>query len=126
MNPQLPIKIAIIAALAGLALILVLPTRGSRRSAIRRLLLLALFAAAAFAVIFPDSITSVALVVGVGRGTDLLLYGFIVVLLGQMLTSSRHYRAQERHITALATRQALADARVPSEHDSPGESPQTN
>lgn len=113
MDMQLPIKLLLIAALSGLALVLVMPTRGSRQSAIRRLSLLALFVAAALAVVFPDALTTVASLLGVGRGTDLLLYGFIVVLLGQMLTTSRHYRAQERHITELARRQALDAARVP-------------
>ncbi|HQD98109.1 MAG TPA: DUF2304 domain-containing protein [Propionicimonas sp.] len=113
MDAQLPIKILLIAALAAFALILILPTRGSRQSAIRRLALLVLFAIAVFAVIIPDALSTVAAMLGIGRGTDLLLYGFIVVLLGQMLTTSRHYRAQERHITELARRQALESARVP-------------
>lgn len=113
MDTQLPIKILLIAVLAAFALILILPTRGSRQSAIRRLALLALFAIAVFAVIVPDALSTVATMLGIGRGTDLLLYGFIVVLLGQMLTASRHYRAQERHITELARRQALDAVRVP-------------
>ena len=113
MDAQLPIKIVLIAALAAFALVMILPTRGSRRSAMRRLALLALFGVAVFAVIVPDALTSVASILGIGRGADLLLYGFIVVLLGQMLTTSRHYRAQERHLTELARRQALDAARVP-------------
>jgi hypothetical protein len=113
MDSQLPIKILIIAILLGFAVVLFLPARGSRSSAIRRLTLLCMVFLAVLAVVFPSFLSDIASFVGVGRGTDLLLYGFIVVLIGQMLSQSRHRRVQEQNITELARREAIRTAQAP-------------
>jgi hypothetical protein len=44
----------------------------------RRMSLCLLLAAAAVAITFPPLVTDLANIVGVGRGTDLVLYGFVV------------------------------------------------
>ena len=58
---------------------------GARHQAIRRLLLGGFVLLAVFAVLFPSVLTSVANVLGVGRGTDLLLY----ILVGQLVPRLR-------------------------------------
>jgi len=62
--------------------------------------------------------------VGVGRGTDFLLYALVIAFLAQILSSFRRNSARERQITHLARRIALdnapeppADARLTAETD---------
>lgn len=115
MDAQLPIKILIIIVLVGFVGFLLLPSRGSRSSAIRSIILMFMAVFAVFAVVFPSLLSSIAGFLGVGRGTDLLLYGFIFVLIGQMLTTSRRRRSQELQITKLARREAIHTARLPAQ-----------
>lgn len=51
---------------------------GALSLAARRLALSVLLAGAAVAITFPPLVTRLANLVGVGRGTDLVLYGFVV------------------------------------------------
>jgi hypothetical protein len=48
--------------------------------------------------------------VGVGRGTDLLLYATILVVLGFMVTSYLRTRDLQRQVTVLSRRLALDEA----------------
>ncbi len=113
MPDQIVIKVALIAFFVGFAVILLLPTGGARRSAIRRLTLLTLLALASLAVAFPSILSDLATAAGVGRGTDLLLYGLIIVFLGSSLASAGRARLAERQITELARRIALLEADQP-------------
>jgi hypothetical protein len=110
MDNQLVIKIILIVVFAVLALFLLVPTRGSRHVAIRRLTMLALFAVAVVAIVFPGATTAVAHAMGVGRGADLLLYGLIIVFVGNSIIVQRRHRQLEDQITTLARRIALIEA----------------
>jgi small membrane protein len=107
-NNQLVIKIALIIAAAVFALFLLLPGRGVRHIALRRLSMLALFAIALLAIIFPQLINGIANLMGVGRGADLLLYGLIIVFVGNSIVAQRRHRLLESEITKLARSIALA------------------
>jgi len=50
---------------------------------------------------------------GVGRGTDFLLYALVIAFLAQILSSFRRNSARERQITHLARRIALDNAPEP-------------
>ncbi|MCL2516814.1 MAG: DUF2304 domain-containing protein [Microbacteriaceae bacterium] len=113
MESQLVIKVILIAAFAAFAVFLMLPGRGARHLAIRRLTMVVVLALTVFAVIFPNMLNDVAHAVGVGRGADLLLYGLIVVFLGNTLLQQRRSRHIEREITLLARRLAIAEAELP-------------
>ena len=117
MQDQIVIKIALIAFFVGFAIVLLLPTGGARRSAIRKLTLLGLLALAVVAVIFPSIPSELARVTGVGRGTDLLLYGAIVVFMGSSIAGAARSRLAERQITELARKIALLEADKP--HNNP-------
>lgn len=106
-NSQIIIKILLIAVAAVFAVILLMPVKGARRMAVRRLTSLALFAAAVVAIAFPQLINDLAQMVGVGRGTDLLLYGLIVVFVGNAVSTGAHHRQLQRDITLLARNAAL-------------------
>ena len=120
---QLIIKIALIAVLAIVGLLLVVPGRGARGQAIQRLsLLLALFLGV-LAVIFPDATTSVANFLGIGRGVDLLFYASIVAAIGYVVTTTLRLRKADRDFTLLARKVALLEANLREGHDTLPEPP---
>ena len=110
---QLVIKILLIVIFAAFAVFLMLPGRGARHLAIRRLVMLALLVLLVLAVIFPSSVTAVAQLLGVGRGTDLLLYALFVVFIGNSLLMQRRHRKTEQEITQLARQLAIMRAPAP-------------
>ena len=109
-NGQFVIKVILVLAFAAFAVFLMLPGRGVRHAAIRRLIMVGLLAVTVLAVIFPVAVNQVAHFVGVGRGTDLLLYGLIVVFIGNSILVQRRYRNTERQITELARQLAILQA----------------
>lgn len=113
MANQIVIQVLLIAAFAVFAVILVLPGRGARRLAVRRLTLLLAFLAAVLAVVFPEFVNGLANLLGVGRGTDLILYALVVVFIGNSIASAAQNRQLHREITQLARATALRDARKP-------------
>ena len=113
-NGQFVIKVILVLAFAAFAVFLMLPGRGVRHAAIRRLVMVGLLAVTVLAVVFPSVVTEVAHFVGVGRGTDLLLYGLIVVFIGNSILVQRRYRNTERQITELARQIAILQAPAPA------------
>lgn len=104
--------------LCGIAVVAAAALRraGARHQAIRRLALVCFGAFAVTSIVFPDIWNALAHLVGVGRGTDLLLYGTIMVLLGYMATSYVRFRDLETRFTKLARRIALDEVPVPGRH----------
>jgi hypothetical protein len=119
MESQLVIKVILIVAFAAFSVFLMLPGRGARHVAIRRLVMLLVLALTVLAVIFPSLLNQVAHAVGVGRGADLLLYGLIVVFIGNTLLQQRRSRHIEQQLTLLARRLAIAEAQTPAVQASP-------
>ena len=68
------IKVLLIAALAARGVHAVHGRRTALSLLVRRALMLAASPPASVAVLVPDAVTDVAQAVGVGRGTDLVLY----------------------------------------------------
>lgn len=110
---QLLIKILIVAGLIAIAARVIIPSRGSRSTAVRRLLLLGFFGTAIYAVFNPDSLSAIASLLGVGRGSDLLLYALIVVFLGNLLSATRKLNMTNANLTVLARDQAINSAQAP-------------
>ena len=106
---MLAIQVLIILAIVLLA-VRFLPSTGQRSQAVRRVLLALLGLFAVFSVLFPETWTRLAELVGVGRGTDLLLYGLTIAFLGYVATSYVRFRALESTVTKLARRIALDEA----------------
>jgi hypothetical protein len=113
LSNQFVIQAILIAAFFIFAIVLVLPGRGARRLAVRRLALLLAFFAAVVAVAFPTLINDLANLLGVGRGTDLILYVLVVVFVGNSIASAAQNRQLHREITHLARVIALRDAKPP-------------
>jgi hypothetical protein len=78
-----------------------------------RLAVLGLLAAGALFVINPDLSTQLAHSVGVGRGTDLLLYLFCLASITVFLKLYKKHRTVEEKLTEVARQVALLGAQGP-------------
>lgn len=107
------IKILLISFIVLICLVLVMPGRGARRLAIRRIALLFVGLAGVLAVAFPEIVNTLANYIGVGRGTDLILYVLVVVFVGNSISSSLRARQLEAQITILARSIAIEGAQKP-------------
>ena len=81
-----------------------------RRNVIGRLFFMAQFVVGALFVIFPDLSTKVAHCIGVGRGTDLLLYFLIVLFYMTVLFFIAAIRRIEQRQTAIFRQMAIQSA----------------
>ena len=89
---------------------------GQKALAVRRLGLLALAAFAIWSILDPGIWSRLAGLVGVGRGTDLILYGLVVAFFGYMVTTYKRFRDMEIRYTRLARRIALDETPGPTRH----------
>ncbi len=112
-NHQFYIQAALILAVIAVGWMMLRTPGGARHQAARRLATLAFVVFAIVAIAFPSVMTAIAHRLGVGRGTDLLLYAMVVAFLAQILSSFRRNGARERQITQLARRIALDNAPEP-------------
>jgi hypothetical protein len=106
------IKLVLLAAIAVVGLYAV---RGSRRAMHRviwRGYVVAIFAAAAASILDPAIVSWVALRLGVGRGTDLLLYILVVSFMLVSVILFRRLADLERKYVVLARTLAINEARV--------------
>lgn len=94
---------------------------GQRNQAVRRLGILALAAFAIVSILAPELWTKVASVVGIGRGTDLLLYMLVVAFFSFTVTSYKRWREMELRITRLARLVAISSATRPADSTSHAE-----
>lgn len=83
---------------------------GARTQAVRRLGLLVFGAFAIWSILSPGVWTSLAHLVGIGRGTDLILYGLVIAFFSFVVTSFRRFREVETRYTKLARRIAIDEA----------------
>lgn len=87
----------------------------ARHMAIRRILVVLFAVGAAFSIFFPGLLTELANFLGIGRGTDLVLYAMVVSFLVFMATTYQRFRQLEISLTRLSRRVALDDAERPWE-----------
>jgi small membrane protein len=100
----------LIAATSGVLLLLLQRRAAARTRASKRLILVALVTVAIISILNPDLTTRAASLVGVGRGTDLLLYVLTAVFLYVVVGFYLKFKDVERQITVLARRIALDEA----------------
>jgi len=86
-------------------------SRGARAQAIRRIGLVIFAAFAAVSILFPDVWNRIASIVGVGRGTDMVLYALVVAFLSFTVTTYLRFRDLEVRYTKLARQMALEETR---------------
>ncbi|MGN0880518.1 MAG: DUF2304 family protein [Oligosphaeraceae bacterium] len=99
--------------IAGLALAAVLSVKILRRQLPVRLFLLLQLCVGVIFVIHPDSATRVAALLGVGRGTDLILYFLALLVYVGGLCILSQFRRLERQQTLIIRELALQTAQPP-------------
>ncbi|MBM9433899.1 DUF2304 domain-containing protein [Flaviflexus equikiangi] len=114
------IQVVLIATVLVCAYYLVRSTARDKNVALRRLLLALFVVVGIVSIIFPQITTTVAQFVGVGRGTDLLLYMLIISFLSYSVVSFRKMTAMENRITDLAREVALATSDPARKQHDPG------
>jgi len=87
----------------------------AKHMAVRRIMVLLFAVSAVLSIFFPAILSQMARLVGVGRGTDLMLYAFIVSFLVYMSTTHQRFRQTETTLTKLSRRIALDEAARPWE-----------
>lgn len=105
------IQILLVVGVAVLALLFLRNRNAMRFRAGKKLLLLLFSLAFVASVAFPEMLTAVANLVGVGRGTDLLLYALVVAFLFVALNTYLKFRDIEARQARLARYVALLEAR---------------
>lgn len=111
---QIIVQIALVLAVIVVSVALMRGGSNARHLAIRRIMLVLFACVAAFSVFFPSALTQVARILGIGRGTDLVLYALIVSFLVFMATTYQRFRHLENSLTMLSRRIALDDAEQPT------------
>ena len=99
------------AILIGAIAVFVLYAFRLRTVLVERLIYLALVGAGLAFVIQPRLSSWVANRVGIGRGTDLVIYTFIIFSLFQAVNFASHMNRLERQLTLLARHAAISEAR---------------
>ena len=110
---MLLIQILLVIAVAALTLYFLSNRRKARAKAGVKIGFVVFLVIAIFAVLFPDATTWVAQLVGVQRGTDLMLYGLIVAFVFVTISSYLRFREQELRFARLARAVALSNAQAP-------------
>ena len=108
----------LVIALALIGLYLVKARKSASQQAIRRLFILIALLAGLFAVLFPNYTNAIANVLGIGRGADLLLYGFVIFVLFYVVHQYRRQLWQQKVTTDLARALTLAQAEIDDLTDS--------
>lgn len=105
-------QLLLIIIIAVAAVVALRSLSGDRSLAVKRLLAILLAAAALLAIVFPQALTWVANLLGIGRGADLLLYLFILATIVFALSAVRVRARQDARVTELARAVALMEARL--------------
>jgi hypothetical protein len=118
--PTMWIQIILIVALLGAAFYLLRARESARHLAIRRALVLLALVAGIVVILAPGLLSLLAHLLGIGRGTDLLLYAFIVTVIFYVVTDYKRSLQQSRATTQLARDLTLAEARLQDRIDAGG------
>ena len=122
-SSQIVIKAALIAVLAVVGILLIVPGRGARGQALQRLAILLALLLGIFAVVFPDVTQGAADLLGIGRGVDLVFYGCIVGGISYIVATTLRLRKADRDFTVLARKMALLEANLREGKDTLPEPP---
>jgi hypothetical protein len=110
------VQVVLVLVVIFFSLMLVRGGSNAKHMAVRRIMVMLFAISAVLSIFFPAILSQLARLVGVGRGTDLMLYGFIVSFLVYMSTTHQRFRQTETTLTKLSRRIALDEAERPWEH----------
>lgn len=107
------IKILLITAALGVTVLVLREKVPGQREASRRAAGLLLVVVAIIAVLWPELTTTAANAVGVGRGTDLVLYLLVIVFAYSALATAQKIHRLQHDITVLTRELALSRPILP-------------
>lgn len=105
-------QLLLISFIVIIAILAVNSKPGEKTLAINRIFAMLFVAAAVLAILFPQLLSAIAGFFGVGRGTDLLLYGFVIMGLIFAVMTVRAKARGDARVTDLARAVALMEARL--------------
>lgn len=82
----------------------------SKTKAFRKITVLLFMATAIIAILFPEFLTTIAHRIGIGRGTDLVLYVFVLTTIFQIFSASLKQRHDQIQLHKLARKVAIIEA----------------
>lgn len=106
------IQILLLLAVVGLMVLFVRSSGAIYVQASKRIALVLFAIANVYAVMRPDDVTAVARLLGVGRGTDLVLYALVVAFMAGMFSFYQRFRVVDRRYTELARTVAIREAEL--------------
>lgn len=114
------VKILIVLAILLTARFIMKPVKSAQHLAMRRLMMMIFVGFAIVAALFPALLSHVATWIGIGRGSDLLLYGLTIAFFSTVVTAYRRDAATEKKLTLLARTIALTTVQGEQNSDSSG------
>ncbi|HXV93048.1 MAG TPA: DUF2304 domain-containing protein [Pseudonocardia sp.] len=112
MRGVLLIQLLLLGALLAFLVVFVRNRHGVKMQAGKRVGLVLFAALTVYAVVRPDDVTTVAQLLGVGRGADLLLYALAVAFVLAILNLYLRFRWIDRQLTDLARTLAIREAEI--------------
>ncbi|MGH3776227.1 MAG: DUF2304 domain-containing protein [Pseudonocardiaceae bacterium] len=106
------VQIILVLAALGALVYFVRQAHNVRIRASKRIAFFAFIVVNIYAVLRPDHTTWIAQQIGIGRGTDLVLYLLVVAFVFGMLNTYLRQREISNHLTDLARTVALRDAEL--------------
>ena len=103
-------QVVFLAIVLGMSVYFLRNRGRARTKAYKKLALLIFVVISVITILFPDLLSEVAKVLGIGRGADLLLYGLALAVLFQMLNNYLKDKEASHTITQLARRLAIMEA----------------
>ena len=113
------IKVLLIAAALGIAVFVLREKAPGQRQGLRRGVGVVVVAGGIIAVLWPELTTSVANAIGVGRGTDLVLYTLVMVFAYASLATAQRIHRLEHDIRVLTRELALSQPMPPPAEEQP-------
>ena len=110
------IKVILILAIMGVAINFIKSRGTSKTRAYKKLALILLVPFSVYSVLFPETLTKIANMVGVGRGADLLLYCLTVVIIFTAFNNYVKDRENNKKLVILARKIAILEAKNNSQN----------
>jgi hypothetical protein len=104
------IQIILVAAVFASLVFFMRNSSATRLRASKKLLLVVFIIFATITILWPQTMTDIAHLVGVGRGADLLLYGLVIGFVFVVLSVYLKFKDMEYRYTKLARHIALVEA----------------
>jgi hypothetical protein len=106
------VKLILICAVVALFVAFIRSKPGVRIQAGKRVAVVVFAAVNIYAIVRPEDVSAVANLIGVGRGTDLVLYALVIAFLMGMLNFYIRFKGADQRFTQLARAMALREAEV--------------